>query len=260
MMRQSNLIIALIACLAWHGRAGAQVAVSSWNLTTGVQDLSASGGGQDAAFFETVQNPFVNSHSATLGGGTATTSYDISWFGDNASFRIGAAHVDPDLGGVRYVCESSGSIRFSLTNTVRARITGTFQYNLPAPGTDLFYGLTIFDLQTLHVVLSDSRQADTFTSPSQSGTFSLDQSAILPAGHSFFVQYVVRTDASGNSGLLATGDGYLHLTLEPVPEPATLMLSSVAIALCIRRSRCRTTKTMHVRTSSAGRHSARAYD
>jgi len=224
--------------LALPIQAYAGIIVSDWSLVTAVQNLDPnSNPPQDVSTFDTVENPFLNSHSAVLGQGTATTAYDFSWSGDNASFRINASHVVPDLGSAYYKGLSVGTMNFSVTADVLAHLTGTYGYSLPVPGMDTIFGLSITDLQPPHQTLSDSRSAATFIIPSDSGTFVLDASMVLQAGHNYLLQYTSYIAATGNSGALASGDGFLDVTFQPVPEPATLWLAATAAILVRLRRR-----------------------
>jgi len=247
--------VALIFC---SGNARADLDIMSWSLGTGVQDFSP-GGGQDTRRFNTVANPFQDSHTATLGPGTATTSYDFSWSADNGFFRFDASHVTPDLGSSFYASISTGSINFTSPIPLRAHFTGAYNYSLPIPAADATMEFRVTDLQTNVNYINRVGGADTFTQPPPlTGSFAWDQTAIIPAGRDCLIIYIMRIFTTQDSGALATGSGYFQLTFEPIPEPTTLTLSSVAIALCLRRSRCRSNRTRQVRASSAGHHSVSA--
>lgn len=228
--RLFGAVIVLLPVQAW-----AEVVVHDWSLTTAVQDLSIPT--QDTDFSTTVQNPLQLAQLASLySGGTATTVYDFSWAGDTASFNVTASQVVPDLGSALYRSFSMGSMNFSVSDDVRAHFTGQYSYSLPVPGMETIFGLSITDYQPPHTILGDSGQDATITTPSASGTFALDRTWVLQAGHTYFLQYTIYISASGNSGALATGNGFLQLRLEPIPEPATIALIGLtAILRCRRR-------------------------
>lgn len=229
-------ILGLIGIVAANGHAKAQIAISDWFLNMGVQDLSA-GGEQHFVASEVVQNPYQANHSVSQGIASAITSYDFSWSGDNASFRIDATHVDPDLGGARYVTSSTGNIIFTTTANTRVNLNGLFEYNLPVSAIDLRVSVAIFDAHSFQNFLSDVHLVDTFTHPGPAvGTIVADNTGLLPAGRDYRLNYIIRIEAFGNSGAIATADGYLHLTLEPVPEPGTAALLAAASPL-MRRMR-----------------------
>jgi len=232
---------ATIAFVAFLGivRAGstvdAQIIVTDWSLLTAVQYVSG-GGGQDTNQFITVLNPFSGAHSASLGPGTATTSYNISWSGDNAYFQIDASHVTPDLGGVFYVSESIGNILFTTTTPLIAHLTGSYSYSLPFGGADVITNWRIRDRDALIDRLSDVHQADTIVSPPPAnGTFVSDTTALIPANCNCLLQYGIELRAGGNSGELETGAGSFTLTFQPVPEPAMLWLVATAVVWTRRR-------------------------
>jgi len=257
-MRRLNVIIALIACLAWNGRASAQLTVTDWDLATGVQDLSIPT--QDVDFTFTVANPLLLTQSAQLAsGGTAVTDYDFAWSGDDASFRVDMSHLTPDLGNDFYRSLSTGDIYFTTGVPLIAHLTGSYTYFLPVARMQAAIGVNVRDIEQNQRLIFAEGIADTILSPApQGGTFTWDKIALIPANRLYDIEFGFELRARRNTGEFATGSGSFTLTFEPVPEPATLTLSSVAIALCIRRSRCRSNRTRQVRASSAGHHSVSA--
>lgn len=234
---QSQFVLALSAAAIAFGQRDAvgQLNVESWSLSTAVQDLS-SGGGQDTRRFNTVLNPFQDSHSAQLGPGTATTAYDFAWSADNANFRIDVSHADPDLGNTRYVTTSSGSIYFTPAVATRVTLNGLLDYQLPVYGIDLRYSVSIYDAQTFQSFFSFTRLVDTFSQPAPAtGRIVAERVGTLPVGRNYLMQYVIYLNAFGNTGAIATADGYMNLNFTPVPEPAALALVALAAACFPRR-------------------------
>jgi hypothetical protein len=230
--RLSIFCISLIA-IGLARCASAQLVVASWGLATGVQDLSFSGG-QDVADFTTVQNPFQATHTATYGPGTATTAYDFTWSGDSGSFDFTMTHAAPDLHSAAYRAISQASIFFSTTEPLIARLVGSYDYSLPVGGMDIVSTFTVYGGPG-HT-LQDSHQDDTWIFPApRSGSFSVDRSILIPPGSDYGFGYTVRLTASGNTGALATGGGYFHLTFDPVPEPGAMGLLSFALLGVARR-------------------------
>jgi hypothetical protein len=216
--------------------AKADIAVSQWFLETGLQDFSG-GGQQQFAFFETVQNPFIASHSAQLGPGTASTKYGFAWGVDTGSFRVDAAHVTPDLGSTTYASLSTGSIDFTTTAPLVMHLTGRYDYSLPVARIDVAMGFVVFDVRFPVNFLSDVHRDDTFLNPPHSGTFTTDLTGIIPADCQCSLRYNMRIEAFGNTGALSTGSGFYQWTLAPVPKPATLALLLAGAPFAVRRRR-----------------------
>ncbi len=236
-MLRRLLLISAVTLSVVSSNARAQIVVTEWSLATAVQD---AGGDpiQDATAFSIVTNPFVDSHSAHLGLGTAMTSYSHSWSANHASFHFDMAHVTPDLHNSLSASFSTGSIVLTTSEPLRAHLTGSYSYYLPVGGMDISSGLQITGGPgpPFYTFLDVSHREDTFVSPAPlSGIFTSDQTALIPAG-TYAINYITRLNAFGNSGAIATGSGFFQLTLEPVPEPATLsFLSIIALSISCRR-------------------------
>lgn len=231
----SAVVMALAECAA----ASAQISITYSSFSTSVQDLSMFPG-QDVVTFQGVQNPFHDSHTAQLGPGTATTAYDFSWSGDNANFRIDVSHADPDLGNTRYVTTSSGNSYFAPTVATRVALIGMLDYYLPVYGIDLRYSASIYDAQTFQSFFSFTRLVNTFSQPAPAtGQILADKVGTLPVGRNYRIDYVIYLDTFGNTGAMATANGYMNLNFSPVPEPATLATLTLALAAARISSRRR---------------------
>lgn len=230
-----GLLLASSLLISRPTLAHAELVISNWYLATFVQNLSPPSQ-QESQDFSVVTNPFMDAHTATLGPGIATTSYDFSWAGDYASFRLDASHVTPDLGNWFYASISQGSINFTASVPLRARFTGAYSYSLPIAAADVGADFRVSDLQTNANYIHRFGLADTLlTPPPMNGAFAWDQTALIPAGRDCQISYTMRIFTTLNSGALATGSGYFQLTLEPVPEPAATTLFALAAACLPRR-------------------------
>jgi hypothetical protein len=234
---RARLLIALLGvCLARVGFASAALSLTDWSLTTAVQNLSGEPL-QNVDFFLGVQGPpFTAAHSAALGAGTAATSYDFSWFGNNASFRIDGQHVATDLGNALNASLSTGFIYFTTTDPVVARVMGAYTYSLPVFDMYAQMNFGIIDSQSFEVFLNDAHDASTLLNPwPLNGTLLADRAVTLPGGRSYTLSYYLALQNHRNSGALSTGQGFALITFQPVPEPTALALLSAAAVLIRRR-------------------------
>ncbi|MBI5763602.1 MAG: PEP-CTERM sorting domain-containing protein [Planctomycetes bacterium] len=116
-------------------------------------------------------------------------------------------------------------------------VDASYNYNLTGPNlyTDLVVGASIVEGELWPEVFSINRVADTFVSYPAAGTFSISHQATLLAGHQYLIGYSMRILALGNTGAVGTGDGYVHFTLTPVPEPSAILPLALATMLLRRR-------------------------
>ncbi len=211
----------------------ASIVIDNWNLVTGV----AYTNGGDAHISTVVQNPFVGVYAASgPGPTTALSTYNISWTTDNADFLIQGSHqavgADPSLLQVG----SEGGIYFTTTADLLLNVDAAYDYNLAGPHlfTELFTFLNTRDGGDWPAVFGTNRTADTFTSYPSAGAFSMNYEIPLLAGHQYLMGYSMRILAYNNTGAVGTGDGYIHFTLQEVPEPATFF-TFIPVALMRRR-------------------------
>jgi len=210
--------------------------VTQWDMATGV---SASFPHGAAVFSQTVMNPFVEVHTAIDGASSASTAYNFSWnatFGDfllQVSHR--AADVDPSI--LRSV--SDGFIYITTNADTLFSIDGNYSYSLPVDPMVTIFNVSVSDAQPPHdSPIGFGNYYGTEDGAPASGSFPIGGQAILPAGHTWLINYLMEVEAFyGYSGQITRGDGYLHFTLqEAVPEPAAFLPLALA-ALALRRRR-----------------------
>lgn len=217
----------------------AAIIIEQWNMVTGVRNSS----GQQFAFAETVQNPFFTTHDIVRGASSARTNFDFTWNDSAGDFLVEvsqrAADVDPY--SLRTVFD--GRLRVSADQDLLIMAEGFFAYSLPAWGMTAVFSFNVWEDDPPYdapLVFGDAYSTDG-NPPPASGIISGTPQAILPAGHTWTIQYLIYLHTHGSTDTAATGYGYLHFTVQEVPEPTTLIPLGLA-TLMIRRSqrhRCR---------------------
>lgn len=227
--------LACVLCVAVVLVARARVQADSISVTSWWLDVLVDGGGHDDGFFYTVQNPFHDSHSASLGQSAAQASYDFDWWDNNGTFHIQTNHQAHDTGGVYHLSVlSSGWIKFTATEDLAFSIDGAYSYYLPAYAMEAGFGFTIRDAQTGQYYFGYGDSDNSVFGAPVSGTFAAQGSGILPAGRQYRFSYVMDLDTHyGASNTFATGSGYVNFQLSP--EPASLALLATALLVMPRR-------------------------
>jgi hypothetical protein len=213
--------------------SAALFSINAWGMESTVLNLPNLA----SDYSDLVQNPFVGEHHALLGPSGAHSYFDFSWTPDTASFLIAASHVAFDgNGGTRSL--SSGNIYITPTVDMLLTATGTYAYDLPGWDMQVAYGLVVFDGQ-FHERFVQTYGDDTFIDGPTNASFTLDTQFVLPAGETSVLSYRFRLDAFDSTSLLATGSGDIQFTLQPIPEPSTVVLVFSTTLLSRRRSRIR---------------------
>lgn len=212
----------------------AAIIIEQWNMVTGVRNSS----GHQGAFAETVQNPFFTTHDIVRGASSARTNFDFTWNDSAGDFLIQASQRAADVDPLGLTSNSSGWINVSADQDLLITAQGAYDYTLPAWGMGVAFFLGVYeDIPPYDAPLNFGDAFSTYSNPwPASGVITGSGQAILQAGHTWTIQYWIQVDSSGTTGTAATGDGYLHFTLQEVPEPATLFPLALA-AMLLRRSR-----------------------
>lgn len=230
MSRSVFIVLAVIA----YAQAGAQAnsfEITSWSLGAGIVD---STGGVSAGS-ETVENPFDAQDWVQRGASSARTDYDFAWHASFGQFLVEASHVAFDgNGGTRSA--SVGSIHITPSVDLLLTATGSYDYDLPGSAMQVSHGIDVYDDNTQ--IAAWGAFDHTFLNGPTSDTFNWSNQTVLPAGHQIQILYGTYLDAFGSSGFLASGEGFIHFTLQPVPEPSTLLPLALG-ALMLRRRRLR---------------------
>jgi len=192
----------------------------------------------EAAYSQTVQNPFNGSHGAILGDSTAHASYSFLWTGDEASFDIRPQHRLEALDG--HVL-STGFVRLSIDRDSLLSVRAACNYSLP-PST---LNLSSMRIAVLNVrnqqFFSGARSGGTFDLRPTSGTLRINGDVLLPGGNTYALNYSADLESFDvqPAGLAGNASGQLTFTISPIPEPSTLLLFAPLIAGLVRRCRYR---------------------
>ncbi|RIK55687.1 MAG: hypothetical protein DCC63_18790, partial [Nitrospira sp.] len=179
--------------------------IDAWSLETGIIED---------------QNYFVGSYSPEPLPYSDTQLVSI---GLSTSFLIEGSHVASDANRTRSL--SAGNIFITPAVDLLLSATGRYDWDLTTDAMAVTYALLVDDPMTQEYFFAQGDSHTTFLDGPAAGTYLIDGQAVLPAGREIRISYFFILDAfEGNSGLLATGEGFIQWTLAPVPEPATLAL------------------------------------
>ncbi len=231
-LRLAPITIALL--FVWAAPAnGDSFTVDDWNLATGVADLST--GEDDFHSFVTVQNPFQDSHAASVGNSTAEASYDFAWSAGAGTFLVEAAQQAEFVDSGTLFSSSGGSIDVFASVDLTLGLTGAYTYDLPPDSTLARFQMAVLDLDTSETLFVDTQVDDTFNGYPAAGTFTIDGEVTLPAGHSYSLKYWMRISTwTGPPEVFGTASGWVSFQLTPEPATATLLLLPAAVLVCRR--------------------------
>ncbi len=205
-------------------------------------DSSVFTAGLDPDHSQTVNNnnpvPTSFSQFAHVDPSFCSTGYQMDWTGDSAQFDITSSHR---LQGYQGSVSSGG--RWVVRPAVDSLVTfnGFFNYNHPASSS--LWGRAIIDVNlkvegTANFLFGDQASDGSVTLGPPSGTLNVGGSYLLQAGTLYRVGFSFGTSNFQQPPPEATwlGNGEVHITINPVPEPATAALVSLAIIplLCRR--------------------------
>ncbi|MCB9852922.1 MAG: hypothetical protein H6819_07490 [Phycisphaerales bacterium] len=213
----------------------AEIDLLEWTLRTDVR----FGNGNDGRVQTMVTNPLQHTYFASLGNSTASSTINASW--DAAGFFdffLTGEYADQGSGSLQGFSRSSGSVLFIPAVDSIITIDAEFNYALgsgdreselkvnigggPAPPSSLF---------------SQSWAAIPIGGSSPNGTFTIHASIPVLADEFYNFGYRLALYSYGGSPTnLSMGNGYVHATIVPVPEPATLALLFV-VAPPLRKRR-----------------------
>lgn len=231
------LTTAAILASVVSSRAKADLVVESWRLASVIHDFAPGAPDvQEFVTFETVENPFQDSHSVTLGSSNTSSAYDISWLVHEAQFNITTSQYLRELDG-----DTSASGRIYLTPSVDSLVTfsGNWQYAWPSAALgNTHVSVQLGDLDEEISVLSVTGSGGNVGVGPPFGSFTLSDSGFLLANHNYLLFYTaqVRHIDPTPPGTFGEASGDFHFTITPIPEPAAALLLALPI-LAIRSRR-----------------------
>ncbi|MCB9854112.1 MAG: PEP-CTERM sorting domain-containing protein [Phycisphaerales bacterium] len=186
----------------------------------------------------TVVNPFVATHHAQLGLTEATTVFDLAWGPAGGRFDFLFDNVidsTPDIafssnfGGVGFISD----------------VDVWLDYEYIYAFDNLNGGIILTSINSIahitddgtHFLLRSVRRGGAGSLDPPSGIFTTTRHILLEAGEHYTVSYSIDIQDGFVGGVIGTGNGSLHFTLTPVPEPATAPLLAFAGVAAFRRHR-----------------------
>lgn len=240
-MRNFGLIFFLLAFTA------AQVSVARGdlvveNIVSGEQvNQSGSLPNSQGMFFKFPPSPNAIdfSQTASIPPSFSTGTYDLSWSGDVAHFQ---SSIDHHLQGFVGGLNSNSGILIRPAIDSFVSLTGTWTYNHdPAQIGRTVFGMRVSQVGAGFSPWSDQKRGGTHYLLPSSGTLDLSGSAVLQAGVLYSVGYNISTDNFNTPPANATwlGNGFIDITVAPIPEPAAAILLAAFLPMAGFRHRRR---------------------
>lgn len=222
----------ICAALMANG-VNAAIVIESWTLVTGVLDSVEP----NFAGTETVQNPFIATYNNVSGASQAYADFDFSWNDTAGDFLLQVSHRAADVDPSILRALSQGYIYITTNADTLFAYDANYSYSLPVVPMRVIFEMGVADvLPPYDSPIGYANYYDTWDGAPASGSFPESGQVTLPAGHTWTLVYNMFVEADyGNSGQIASADGYLHFTLTEVPEPATLFPLALAAMLLRQR-------------------------
>lgn len=209
-----------------------------------LERVSPNSGGADSqsTFFEFPPSPnaIAFSQTAMIAPSFATGNYDVQWSGDTATIDVSVSHR---LSGFQGSTSSTSNIRIRPSVDSLFTVDAFFNYSHPPAllgAVDFF--VTLRMNPPAPTVFSAGDSSGTIGLDPPSGTIPASGSFPLLAGNLYQISHIINTANYDPPppGAEWLGNGEIHITINPIPEPTTLALLAPALCLFItRRTRIR---------------------
>jgi len=233
-----QLLLAVVALVVVSPRAdAAELTIQDWLIAAQVH--TSPFGSTDTADSGQPESPFQQTLVATVPPSSASATHDIEYAQSFGRFLIESSQSA--LGGpfgTSARTQASGTIWFTADAPIAFAMEAAFTYNLPPVSMLAHLSFRVQDvgLPGNPVILGALDIEHTFVGEPASGTLAFDESAVLPAGHSYMVTYLMRISTEGGPfNAFGTANGHVNFTLDLLPEPATAILLLCALPLLRHR-------------------------
>lgn len=231
-----SLVLAAILVVTMGASAfAASIDVFEMGMTTSVY----VDGGHDSESNLTVTNPFVATQHAQLGLTEVTTNYDLAWgpAGGRFDFLFDQVIDDSDdyvasdtFGGVGIISDVDLWLDYQYTYSY-SHLTGDF-------GITSTTRITHITDDGFTFLLNDMQLGGARRFQPPSGVYTSAIQVLLEAGERYGIGYSITLDAAEETGAIGFGNGSLHFTLTPAPEPSVAAFGIFAGVVLLRRD-CR---------------------
>ena len=236
-LRVSILSFAVVLGFS-EAAAGAGFTIVDLGVASTVDD--ASSGMSDVVGEFITESPAHGTLFASVGLSTATTFYDFAWTSSFGQFLVTAAHEAEDVDSSMLFSRSSGGIVLAASQDLEVTIDAEYTYSAPATGFFTRLTVDVIDLSDNNSLFFGIDEGGPFFLGPPAGTLLVEGNLIIPGGTTYFLSYSMATHSfASGTGIIATADGDLAITLQTVPEPSTLFLVAVgSLGLTRRRRHC----------------------